>query len=321
MRQTTLFIISLSLLFLSSCVPVFTSIKPEAMDKNGIVLAQFSTNTSSGKITDANAVINGTTYTQSIKDGHLVVQLKPGKYTFDGLEQFNNITKRYDKIRFRIDFYVQEGQITNLGLLVKYSRTNSATDGRLIIIDNEKDAVAFLKRQYPEVYAKISNKEIVPTSIKYLSPRQVNDFRRHLLANFTKPVPDGSFSDSRRPIISKNMEAGSKISYGATIVGTLGKIYRNPQGNVTHTELVDTGTFAPITITAALNGRFACIVPDPGKGNMLFITENGKFVKKPLKNMKNINMITLFKETGVVIYDDSPFLHSSSDNGSTWKKK
>jgi len=313
-------VIFILIVVLSGCIATQRTIKPELMNENGLVVARFTTNQIGGLVFNANAKINGRIYAGAVENSRLMLQLKPGKYTLESVSSRSRGQsvlsmgmnfRKYTTTTTRIakEFDVQAGRVTNIGVIVVYLMDKEGKKGKIFYVNNDRDAQSWLLNKYPAVHAQLESNDFIPSKAKYLTMAQIQKLRYHLIAK--------EINENKR--FGWKLKEQRKGQYAASILGTLCKFKKNSTGKITNIELIETGTFERIETVASTSNRFACIVPNTGAGQVLFITENNKIVRKPVSNIKNISGLTLFGDAGVILTNKSLFIQTSVDNGSSWE--
>lgn len=308
------FLLAASLAFvfslLSGCISVPKRPQlPESVGNDGLVVAQIQGVGQFGLYGYAEAVIKGGSDAK-LAGYQLAHVLPPGQYTLEALRQkstsgtssFNGVTVSkvtVTTLPLNVDFTVRAGQVTNLGQLVLVPDERDPERKRFVVyaVDNASDTRHVLQTFYPALYASLGSGAATLAPQSHVQGQDLLRLRRAIALQI-----GGSRIGGRR--------------FVAGPAGTLALLDRAPDGRITQVRLVD----SPVTTAPRLSAE------QPSYDRLGFFTNDGRFfmatgsrVEARALPVANPTRVFLFGDSGVVLADEKFNLHTSHDDGRSWR--
>lgn len=292
---------------LTGCGSKSVIVSPSDVYNNGLLVGRITGDNLQKVILNGYLTIDGKKYNKAIIDGYIMVSLKPGNHTVQDIGKtttsrtgsllMKTATKR---IPLNRKFTIQPGQITNLGIVMMLSNNKGSEMYRTSFIDNSSDMEAFIGTKYSRIYNSLTNYKLLLADGKYLDEREIKTLRNILL--------------SRLP------EDKLRGKYTSTILGTMAKIIRKENDEISGFALYNTQTFEDIKTCSIENTRIACIIPNFHKGDRLLMSVKKGIAWRSLPRYQGTRFyLKLIGNQEIVIVTDRLKIFSSDDYAKNWQ--
>lgn len=283
-------------------------ILPDNVGDQGLLVAKVAS-PDMGDVREGDPVISGRKFLSGMRKGYVVVPLHPGEYTFQALNTLagsNSFSTPYGTYTtthswsFPVGrtFTIEQGKATNLGLLVFLSGQAGTSRYYLLAFDNSAEMATFLQETHPKLYRSLKD----PTPIA------------------TGPFVDpGKISELRKVIALRVLKQRGRLEpdqgYIAGPAGTLARVKRNKAGELVDLVMLDTGTFADLSVCSTGPDRAACL-----KSTTEYLLVQGESVRT-LKIPEGVtaNSLHVFRDR-LALVDNSLNIYDSRDGGRSWAK-
>jgi hypothetical protein len=279
-----------------SSVPVLTG----ELAGQGLLVGKFSV-PGRNNLEGDELVIDGRSYRDGLRGGHVVLALPPGEYS---LEKWRARSGSYIyTLPYERKFKIEAGTITNLGLVVVLTDAKEKNKFFTVSLDNSREVRRYLEANYPQLTKQMSLDRMVMAPGKYLD-------RQHLMA-LRREV-------ALREVTAMVQNPTSRLGDKYFVFGDAGTIvsFRKKGDGFESPKIHDTGTLADIVLYARHKERLAYL---SDVGELMFASAAGlkrveiPYVVHPAK-------FELLDKDSVVIVDHHMCVYSSTDGGKNWRR-
>lgn len=316
---------------------------PSSLANNGLLVARLYV---PGTLAWENAQINidGRLYGSNVRDGYVGIALAPGQHHFvqlrvegrqlsstqppeAGFRQVRGGGYRaptytytpgstyvtyYTTLAVDRKFVIEEGKVTNLGLLVYLPEGPAAGGGsatppaqgkrfHVIAVDNNAEMKTYLETNYPALMSSLGDRPLQLAPAKYLDAARLPELRRLIAANELK---------SGKLVTN----ATATVAYGDA--GTLVMLRRTAGGQPGKAEVLDTGTLADV-VDAVRDDERMLFLTSEGK---LLSVDDGKLAVASVPFRTHAVRLAVFSDGSLVIIDNRLRVLLSRDRGVTWTR-
>jgi len=243
-------------------------------------------------------------YSNAVRDNHLVLPLKPGEYTLDSIYVYRNSGDR-TPILYPLfyKFRIVSGQATSLGVISLLRNSKAAQpEGRFlrILIKNNEEMTAYLRKQYPSLAASLSPPTpVLASHLRFAGEEVIESVRQEIARDATLWHEEPNIAQ-----------------YAAGEIGTIAKLLRNTRGKIAALDILDTKTTAAMRSCSGHGNRYVCSSSEPA----LYFVRDNKVEKRALPVPAKHVWVHTYPPRGLVLVDQNMTIYLSNDEGASWKK-
>lgn len=249
----------------------------------------------------AGVQIDNVHYANAVRNGYLILPLKPGSYTLESLHVFLRPEDRAPTLMpLKYKFDIESGRATNLGVIALVSKQGEANRYWKLRVDNNAEMEAYLRRHHPKLAASLGTATpVLASDATYVDGNVLEALRRD--------VARDAWLSSEDP---------DTAQYVGSDVGTIAKLLRNSQGKIAAFDVLDSGTTAAMVSCSGDAQRYVCSSPEPA----LYFVQGSRVEKRALPVTAAHVWVHLFPPRGIALVDEHMNVYTSTDNGASWSK-
>lgn len=332
------YIILISIALLSACTTVSSVPElPDSLDGDGLLVGKIYM-PGSYRWNNSQVIINGKTYSTSLRDGYLAIKLSPGEYTLQSLRTTGwneKVSQRIDespyvKVRggsggYRAPTYtyvpgttstthytllpinqkftIEANRATSIGMYVFIVDPKEPKKFYTLKLDNRKEMAHFLDTNYPKLMEGLADRNPLTAQASYLDAAKLQDLRRAIVAS---EISNGRFI---------------RLSQGIVVYGDAGTVAlltpdKTKKDAPPTTRVLDTGTLADIKGVQSQGDRLSFLTSDA----QILILHNGQIVQRAMSHRVQPLQFRRFGQQGIVVVDNRRRFLASADDGLTWTR-